>query len=74
MRRYVYSIFVQIFMYLALTILTCIPEVTVSNFDRDTDNLDWGFCGFPQSLKANAGRKYSFSPQSLPLLYFHINY
>jgi tRNA U54 and U55 pseudouridine synthase Pus10 len=37
-----------------LTMLFRIREVPVSNFDQETDYPDLRFCGFPQSLQANA--------------------
>jgi hypothetical protein len=32
-----------------------IREVPGSDLDPETDYPDWGFCGFPRSLQANAG-------------------
>jgi hypothetical protein len=37
-----------------LTLLFPIWEVPGSNLSLETSYPDWGFCGFPQSLQANA--------------------
>jgi hypothetical protein len=34
--------------------LTTMPKVLGSNLGNNTDYIHWGFCGFPQSLQANA--------------------